>query len=260
MTAPCLTDRWLDLPGTENVRDLGGLPTTDGRHTRFGMVLRADTVQELAPDAARWLRTDYGLRTVVDLRTQLEAQREGRGPLAAEPVTYHNLPFLPDQAIIPGADRGDVIVADRYERDRVGHYLDYLRRAPEAVVSAVEAVAAGSPALFHCAAGKDRTGVLAAVLLEAVGVEREAVVADYALTNDRLDRIAAKLARLPTYAPSMPRRDRASMACEPHTMAAFLEALDDRYGGARRWLQSVGLPAATLQSLRECLVGDGPAA
>ena len=244
--------RWLELTGAENVRDLGGLPLAEGGQTRRGVLLRADTLQELTDDDVAKLRK-WGLCTVIDLRTRVEADVEGRGPLADEPIEYANLPFMPDEYMRPGLDRGAaVIVAERKERDRVDHYLNYLRYAGERVLGAVRIMASqeGPPALFHCAAGKDRTGVLAALVLDAVGVEREAVIADFALTNERLERIGARLRRMATYSNYTGTLSLDDMHADPQTMDDVLAALDRDDGGAAGWLMSAGLTEAELANLR----------
>ncbi len=253
-----MTDtRFLPLTGAENIRDLGGLPLTAGGHTRSGVLFRGDTLQELTPEDVKLLRT-LGLRTVIDLRTPMEATKEGRGPLADEPIRYENLPFMPDELLMASNDeRHQVIVAERREQDRVEHYLGYLKYAGERVVAAVKVMAEpqGPPALFHCAAGKDRTGVLAALVLDAVGVERDAIVADFALTNERLERVAARLRRFPTYANYTGRLSNRDMSADPQTMVDVLAALDDRDGGAAGWLLANGLTDAELVSLTAALTG-----
>ena len=123
------------------------------------------------------------------------------------------------------------------------------------VVGAVKVIAspAGPPALFHCAAGKDRTGVLAALVLDSVGVEREAIVADFALTNERLERIGARLRRMPTYSNYTGKLATRDMGADPQTMTDVLEALDEEHGGAAAWLLANGLTTAELESLRAAL-------
>ncbi|AEH10844.1 MULTISPECIES: tyrosine-protein phosphatase [Protofrankia] len=245
-------DRWFNLVGADNVRDLGGLPTRDGASTRPGQLLRGDTVQELTKDDVVTLRNNYGLRTVIDLRAEAEIAREGRGPLAAEAVAYHNLSFLPGEFVMADDPRYPLIVADRASQDRVEHYLDYLRGAPDAVAGALRLLADPGrlPALFHCAAGKDRTGVLAAVVLDIAGVERDAVIADYVASNERIDRVDRRLARRPTYdrARSSARTD--GMSCRPEVISRFLTALDDTWGGAAGWARHAGVPDDALRSLR----------
>ena len=210
--------------------------------TRHGVVLRSDTLQELTADDVAWLQAAR-LRTVIDLRTPAEAAREGCGPLADTEVAYANLPFIPDEVVIPDDPRHEVIVADRQERDRVEHYLDYLRLAAPRVVAALDLLASpgASPALFHCAAGKDRTGVLAAIVLEMNGVEREAIIADFALTNEKLHAVAQRLIQLPTYECGMRRTSWQALQADPQTMRDFLLRVDDHLGGPTTWATAHGL-------------------
>jgi protein-tyrosine phosphatase len=246
--------RWLALTGAENVRDLGGLPLIAGGTTRRGVLLRGDTLQELTAGDVGLLR-EIGLRTVIDLRTPMEADLEGRGLLADEPIGYANLPFIPDELMVPGRDQARaLVVAERRESDRVDHYLNYLRYAGDRVVAAVRIMAApdGPPVLFHCAAGKDRTGVLAALVLDAVGVERDAIVADFALTNERLERIGGRLRRMSTYANYTGTLTLGEMGADPQTMIDVLGTLDQE-GGAAGWLLANGLSPDELTSLRAAL-------
>ena len=100
-----MTDsRFLPFTGAENIRDLGGLPLIAGGQTRSGVLFRGDTLQELTPDDVELFRK-LGLRMVIDRRTSLEATKEGRGPLADEPIRYVNLPFMPDELLMPSDDR-----------------------------------------------------------------------------------------------------------------------------------------------------------
>ena len=252
-----LGDRWLPLQGANNARDLGGLPLRTGGATLPGRLLRSDTLQELTDDDVAHLQ-GYPLGTVVDLRTPLEAHREGRGRLAAEPIDYVNLPFVPDSVIVPDDPRHEVVVADRRRLDRVEHYLDYLRLAGRRVLAALEVLADPAPTavLFHCAAGKDRTGVLAALTLEVAGVEREAVLQDYVLTNERLHLVGARLARLPTYGAYVSRLRVQDMAADRSTMEGFLQRLDDEWGGAAGWIIEAGGSTELLNRLRHRLTGQ----
>ena len=153
--------------------------------------------------------------------------------------------------VIPDDPRHEVIVADRPERDRVEHYLDYLRLAAPRVVAALDLLASPGalPALFHCAAGKDRTGVLAAIVLEMNGVEREAIIADFALTNERLHAVAQRLIRLPTYERGMRQMSWQALQADPQTMRDFLLRVDETFGGPSAWAVAHGLsvtpPAAS---------------
>lgn len=269
-----MTSRWFDLSGCDNSRDLGGLPTVDGRTTRRGVLLRSDTLQELTgPDVAR-LRDDFGLRTVIDLRAPAEAAREGRGPLGdpdprpgadtdtglgadRPPVGYHNLSFLTGEYVMPDDPRFPLIVADLDAEDRVEHYLDYLRRAGDVVATALTVIArpGGTPAVFHCAAGKDRTGVLSALISDLVGVERDAIVDDFVLTNERIDKIDARLARLPSYRRERAKLSKDRMSCRPEVMRGFFDGVDKIWGGPAAFAATHGFGDPELHRLRSLLVG-----
>jgi hypothetical protein len=247
--------RELPLRGADNVRDLGGLPTVDGRFTRHGRLIRSATVQELTETDMRSLVDGMGLRLVVDLRLPDEAGDHGRGSLADRVGAYANLPFRTADMV-----RADVI-PDVAGIDLLTHYRGFLEASAAEIVTAVGLLAdpRNQPALFHCAAGKDRTGVLAAILLDAVGVEEDAIVADYVLTGRHMDRVIARLSRLTWYREVMGRLPAGAHLAEPETMRRFLRDLRTEHGGAARWLIARGLEPATLDELRWSLVGEEPA-
>ncbi len=129
---------------------------------------------------------------------------------------------------MPDDPRYPAIVKDRDSADRIEHYLDYLRLAGDSVARALHLLAqpAAGPALFHCAAGKDRTGMLAALLLSLVGVHPEAIIADYVQTNERIDRVNARLADRPSYNHSVTSLTSGQLACRPEVMRGFLAGVD----------------------------------
>jgi protein tyrosine/serine phosphatase len=267
--------RWLHLDGTANTRDLGGLPTTDGGRTVPGRILRSDNLQSLSDADVRTLVDELKLRDVIDLRTTAEVLMEGRGPLreVAE-VTHRHFSLLPERG-----HRTDVFAVeeddlpelpkewadsilprqvgegDQQEPPAVRAYLGYLHDRAEAVVDALRALAHGGPgaAIVHCAAGKDRTGVVSALSLAVAGVPHEEIVADYALTAEVIDAVVARLAASPTYAEDMERRDVASHTPRAETMDRVLTILDERHGGALGWLEAHGFGAADQQALRSRL-------
>ena len=253
---------WIELDGAVNVRDLGGMATQNGGRTMGGRLLRSDNLQELsAADVAR-LVGDIGLTTVVDLRSTAELTAEGPAPLqAVDGVRHVHLPVLPEQGSATDmvADvlltRGDTD-RSRYPADPVtGHYLGYLEDRPDQVVAAVRTIASSEgPVLVHCAAGKDRTGVVVALALSAVGVRPEAIVADYAATGERTGALLERLRRSPTYAGDINSKPQAEHAPRPGTMTAFLEQVGARHGGAGRWLADHGFGEDGLGLLRAKLL------
>ncbi len=248
---------WIELEGAVNVRDLGGLPTSDGGKTATGRLLRSDNLQELsAADVAR-LVDGLGLTTVVDLRSTAERHAEGPAPLdAVASVRYWHHPVLPEAGTATDVVADVLLTRDdadhsRFPGDpRAGHYLGYLEDRPDQVVAALRTIAGSAgAALVHCAAGKDRTGVVVALALSAVGVRADAVVADYAATGERTDAVLARLRRSPTYASDIDRRPASSHHPRPETMTAFLEQLEARWGGVVAWLDGHGFGGADLRRL-----------
>jgi protein-tyrosine phosphatase len=257
---------WIDLDGAVNVRDLGALPTDDGGQTVTGRLLRSDNLQELSSADVSRLVHDIGLTTVIDLRSSAELASEGPAPLDAVPaVRREHYPVVPEIGETTDVVAEALLIKKKQDQTRFpsdptcGHYLGYLEDRPDQVAGAVRGIARDrGAALVHCAAGKDRTGVVVALALTAAGVRRQAVVADYAATGERAEAIINRLRRSPTYA-----RDIDSLPVESHrpraeTMAAFLEQMDARYGGVGRWLTGHGLTAAELYLLRTKLLRPLP--
>jgi protein-tyrosine phosphatase len=240
--------RLLPLVGAYNFRDLGGYPLAGGGHTRWGRLFRSDTLHELTEEDLAVLR-EVGLRSVIDLRTPTEVERLGRGRLEREPVHYTHLSVLRQEG---GEQQG----APTFSDDIAERYLWYLEHGKVAFEQAFGLLGSESnyPLVFHCAAGKDRTGVLAALVLACVGVERLAVVDDYVLTATRMDLIRGRLRRDPLYGDKVDEIPPRMFAVEARTMDRFLELLDERYGGALAWALSIGVAPSQLDTLARQLV------
>jgi len=253
---------WIDLDGAVNVRDLGALPTGDGQSTVAGRLLRGDNLQDLSPSDVRRLVQDIGVTTVVDLRSPAEVAAEGPGPLTrVESVRHAYLSVLPERGTATDVAADALTMRrdgarSRYPGDiRAGYYLGYLEDRPDHVVAAVRSIAdAPGAALVHCAAGKDRTGVVVALALSAIGVRREAVVADYTATAERMPAVLGRLRASTTYATDLDKAPDDDHMPRAETMTAFLEEVDGRYGGVLRWLSDHGFAPADLASLRTKLL------
>lgn len=203
------------LVGALNFRDLGGLPTGDGRRLRPGVLVRSDTLQALTAADVDFLVTSLRLTLIVDLRAGPEAVGEGRGPMADTGVCYLNAPLR------------DLSPADGVPPDEqaLRFSLDHLAApaSPLPTVVRVLCALAGRPVLVHYAAGKDRTGLVVALLLRLIGVRDEQIVADYLRTAAHMDRIVAASWAGPATASTSPgcrrrctrRRSTRSSACWP---------------------------------------------
>jgi protein-tyrosine phosphatase len=249
---------WIELEGAVNVRDLGGLPTEDGGKTACARLLRGDNLQDLSPSDVVRLVRDIGLTTVVDLRSSAELSSEGPAPLdSVAGVRHVHHPVLPERGSATDVVADVLLTRDDQDRSRYpddprcGHYLGYLEDRPDQVVAALRSIAhSEGAALVHCAAGKDRTGVVVALALSAADVRPEAVVADYAATGERIGAVVDRLRRSPTYASDVNSKPAESHRPRPETMAAFLEQMDSRYGGVARWLAAHGFGDDDLLLLR----------
>ncbi len=233
--------RFVPLGGALNLRDLGGLPLTAGGSTRPGRLLRSDAVRTLAPGDAETIER-WALGTVVDLRqthelTEAPSALAGYGGLAVHHVEVWT---HVDAAAGPPADPWSI----------TGFYLGALDHAGPAFARAVGILAdAEGAALFHCTAGKDRTGLLALLVLEAVGVTRDAVVEDFALTDARIGPIRERLLA-DAERRGIARSDFVRLlGATPDLIEPALAHLDRRYGGAEAYLRRFGASEATLGRL-----------
>ena len=270
--------RWLDLDGTANARDVGGLPVEGGGSVRTGRLLRSDNLQDLTARDVHALVEGLRLRTVIDLRTDVEVRAEGPGPLAGEAaVANHHLSLFPEPAAEESAVAEQSVEAPAVEarpvevqtlpwQDEAGEraqvsasemYLRFLAERPDSVVTSLRLIARSpGAALVHCAAGKDRTGVVVALALRAIGVPRDAVVADYVASADRIEAILARLMASTTYAKDRRLDDVDHHRPKATTIEKFLDDVDGRLGGPANWLRSQGWTDADDRALRRSLI-DG---
>jgi hypothetical protein len=247
MEAMETSDRFLDLVGAYNFRDLGGYPTTDGRITAWGRLFRSDSLHQLTEGDLEALRR-LGLAAVVDLRTGAEAERTGPGLLAEEPVRFLHASVLQEEG---GESAGGP------SHDQMGErYLWYLDVGRQALVAALTTVAdpESYPLVFHCTAGKDRTGVLAALVLDILGVRREVIVDDYMLTATRIDLIRARLRRDPAFADQIAQMPDTAPPMPADPMEHFLTEVYRRYGGATEWALAAGVAPESLSRLATLLL------
>lgn len=246
-------ERLLQFEAVHNFRDLGGYATSDGRTTRWRTLYRADGLQRLTPGDVELLRP-LGLKTVLDLRTEKELTERGRFPVDAHPVDFHHLPVIDvTWERRPGDDTADPVPF------LFGQYLAILRSGESLLAQAFRILAGPGalPAVFHCAAGKDRTGVLAALVLGALGVAHDVIAEDYGLSRGALDRTKAWMAeRRPDLVGSWDNIPAAHLAATPEAMERLLDHLAAQHGSVRGYLRSIGVSDAVLDRLAAGLLVD----
>ena len=224
-------------------------------------MIRSDNVASLTP-AGRQAMIDYGVTTVIDLRSESEVKGSpgppfsefqsstplsrqgrgsGRGAGSTSPV-YRHLPLI-DDATAPILNQAPTM-PERYVL-----MLEHRHRGVGAIFDAI--AAADGPVLFHCFAGKDRTGLVAAMMLSLAGVEPEAIGADYAETDLQLaGRYEEWLAKA---SPERLQSMRDELRCPPEWMLSTLDHIEQKWGGVEGYLEAAGLPSSTIASLQSKL-------
>lgn len=251
-----LQPRDLVWDGCLNVRELGGLTTRGGGETRFGAVVRADSVRQLSDEGWQAL-VDHGIRTVVDLRGDHEREED---PPAELPVEVVHVPFMEASEsewdeIAEELDAAVAAAPDVTTSTR-DVYLIFLERFRSNVAAAVRAIA-DAPAggvVIHCAGGKDRTGLLSAFLLHLAGVPDEDIAADYALSEERLRPRHEGWFASAGSEEELERLRRIAQTPAASMVGVFAE-LARRYGGVEPYLRAAGVTDEELERVRERLRG-----
>jgi protein-tyrosine phosphatase len=209
-------DRTLRWPDCQNVRDMGGLPTTDGGRIRHGALIRADDLCQLTPASVAALR-EYGIRRIIDLRGSLDAEQDP-GPFAGDEM-YRRVPFIDEEA---DRDRDP-----EAEATLLATYRASVERNAGHIAAGITALASAPPGgvLVHCAAGRDRTGVYVALALRVAGVAVDEIAADYALSPE----------------------------CEPDIIIETIGVVEERHGSVPEYLRGAGVTADHLTDLRRRL-------
>jgi len=235
----------LSVPGAVNLRDVGGLPAGAGR-TRHGVLLRSGALHRLSA-ADRDALAGLGRRRIVDLRDDEEVARE---PSALD----ERLP-VPDRVPLFLGSADSFFAHDISLRELYRHLV---RESGEGMVRVARVVLSGTPTLIHCTAGKDRTGVSVAVLLAAAGVDGDAIVADYARTEQALpaERNRRLIAWLRNAHPHARHVEELVARSPAPAMADLLEHVERGYGSAADYLLASGLTEDEVLGLRRVLVEE----
>jgi len=237
--------RTINFSTVFNFRDLGGLTGLDGRMVRYGRLYRSDSLHRLSEEEGAKLAA-LGVRTVLDLRRPIEIVRDGRVP-DLPGLTYFNLHPIHREWNMGHYD-GD---PGRYLADR---YLDMAEEGVDGFGAALRLIsdAERAPVVMHCFAGKDRTGVLAALTLALLGVSEADIMADYAASEASQVPLGAQIRRdFPDRLVDAPPH---VLACPPQAIGLFLTELAQRNGSLYGYARAAGVTALHIESLRAHLL------
>lgn len=246
-----MPERHLILEGGFNVRDLGDYPTQDGRVTQWKTLIRAGNLDKISPAAQQQL-VDYGLKTIIDLRDEWEVESYPNPFIQSDHVSYVNLPLI-----------GNALADSDAWKSEKGSYTEvhelyarYLTHCQPQIGAIIEALAdSENCTLFHCHAGKDRTGIIAALVLGAVGVSNVVVAQDYALSEDQIMHLREEWREYAMeHGQDMARFERLH-AAKPHTILTMLSALKEHYGDVAGYLASCGVSQSQIERLQVRFVG-----
>ncbi len=258
MTTTPAPGQRIDLEGALNLRDLGGWPTIDGRSIRRGVAYRCDRLSQLS-DADHQTLTELGIVTVIDFRYAIEVA-EDPSRLWTIVANHVEIPMsgklAQEKSFLERAFDGEM---DGINDDWVfDTYVDMLSDHADGFATALRAVAADGPSLFHCTAGKDRTGLMAMLLLSVAGVDRALILDDFELSN----RYRAE-PRMAALAPLFAERGldvedfRPALGAPRPAMVKTMAWLDEHHGGPVNYLRSAaGLSDDELAALASLLTTD----
>ncbi len=235
--------------GVFNVRDLGGLAAMGGSTLRRGVAFRADGLHRLPPEEIERL-SGLGVRTVVDLRS--DGELEVAASVAADGIVVLHLPVLRHVWSHDSLDESDDAVSFLVDR-----YLEMLDEGATAIAAVFELVATEGcrPVAFHCSAGKDRTGVVAALLLATCGVSDDDIADDYQTSSAAMEKLVDWIREhRPEAADAMARQPAAFLSCPPEAMHVFLARVRKQWGSIAGYLASIGIDGTTISAVRSAFL------
>lgn len=247
--------RHLGLEGTYNVRDLGGYPTQDGHTTRWRTLLRADGLHRLAPESQKAL-VDFGIRTVIDLRRTTEVQ-EMPDTVASSPDFAYYHQNLAGDTLTMGEKLELPLESQKGAKFWAGNYTGWLDQRRTQIVETLATLASPGilPALVHCAGGKDRTGLISALILGLARVPVETIAEDYALSAPYLiSRYPNEQALSDVSTDGYTWREYQRDSSPHEAMLETLRHLEEHYGGAERYALGAGMTQEQVESLRRAVV------
>ncbi len=247
MWVAVVNERHIDFKQVFNLRDLGGYAAAGGRTVRWRTIYRSAEHQRMSDEEAARAREQLGLRTVIDFRSDGEANHPaGLGRLADRPAVRYHLPMGNARSKYEARERGEWRP----------NYVAMLEHQGPLWARATKLLAHEDayPAVFHCVTGKDRTGVFAALLLDLLGVDHEVIVEDYGESQQHMDLLVERMRARGTIGPDEVINP--ALGVSPPAMVEMLEALVAQHGDARGYLRGHGVSDEAMDRIAELLLED----
>lgn len=245
--------RNLNFEAVFNFRDLGGYQTQDGNQVAWRRLFRSGELHNMTSSDANRLKQELGLTSVLDLRSNVEIEKHGIGLVPESGFRYYNVSLISDGGDSKANER-------RYKNftDMGGFYLHLLRQQEfvDLIIEALDVIAEprNHPILLHCSAGKDRTGILTAVLLSIVGVKDQDIINDYSLSASYMDVLVNRMKSEPQMAEDAKSLPNYFWKAAPESMALFLSSLKKEYGSVKGYLKTMGATSSLFERLEKALL------
>jgi len=244
--------RHIKFENVINFRDIGGYPARDGYTVAWRRLFRSGEFRNMTGSDLDQLTGEIGLASVIDLRSSMEVERQGIGLFSEADIKYHNISFL------AGGNRDEDERLFREFTNMGQFYLHLARKSEfgERIVAALEIIAESKnhPLVFHCAMGKDRTGILAAVLLSVLGVKDEDIIEDYSLSTPYMEELLERINSDPKMAEGIKQLPDYLWEASPESMELFLSTLRQEYGSIEDYLKVQGVEPSLTQRLEKALL------
>jgi protein-tyrosine phosphatase len=245
--------RHLNFESVTNFRDLGGYKARSGKKVAWRRIYRSGEFSKIIRSDFDRLTGEIGLASVIDLRSAFERERQGLGLLSGAGINYYNISFL--------ADGGDNKANERRYKDfsNMGEFYVYLvgkRRFGQCIVEALEIIAEAKnhPLVFNCAIGKDRTGILAGVLLSALGVADADIIEDYTLSAPYMGELISQKESLPEIDAAVKALPGFFWEAVPESMAMLLAEIKRECGSTAGYLKENGAESSLVARLGKALL------
>ena len=246
-------NRHIRLKSVTNLRDIGGYKARNGKTIVWRRIFRSGEFAKISRQDFQRLTQEISITTVIDLRSKFEVERQGIGLINEANIKYHNIAFITDD--------DDPKANERRYKDLKNMGEFYIEQAQQKeygkhIIEALEVIAEpeNHPLVFHCAVGKDRTGMLAAILLNLLGVGEDDIIQDYTLSEPYMDELLARLKNNPQKNDPPLDIPEYFWKASPESMKLFLNTLRQEYGSIEGYLESMGSADSLAGRLKAALL------